>query len=378
MRRKHTRPFAAYGRILCAALALASLAIFAGCGSSGTSSSPAAVGTVKGTVVNTSGGAGIVGVTVTAAGQTFTTNAAGEFTLSSVTAGSSVVVSATKAHFLVASAVIAVTDGQTSEVNFTLRGFGRGLLDLDATVVQTVVDDPNANGLNGSVRLAANSVLDSAGNPVLTYNVEITTALPSDTFYTSFFPGQFMGLATGGATPVPIESFGFVDVTLFDTAGNPLRLDPTKPATITFPIDTCHDPLDATVPIWYLDKASGVWKQEGVAIRDTTVTPNVYKAFVTHLTVWNLDKWFEGGALEVTVKDAAGLTVTGATVTIESNATSGGVWEGRGVTDAAGKVTLAVPAGFLVVQAEKDGLTGGMGEVHGMTTVTVTIRQAGA
>jgi len=353
------------------ALAAMIAAVVAGCGSSGGgggTSGVASVGSIKGTLVD-SAGAPVGAATVTASGRTTTASNLGAFTLTSVPEGNGVVLEVAKDGYMRTRALVSVSANGTSEVKVTMIPTGN-TVNINATTAQAVADD-RADNLNATVQFQANSILNSAGAPVTSATVEITTAMPTDPSYADLFPGSFLGIGTGEATAGPIESFGFADVTLRDAAGNALRLDPAKPATINIPVAPTRDPGDATIPLWSLDPATGTWKQEGVATR-VAGTPVVYTAQVTHFTPYNLDKRFEGGPLEVTVvNDASGAAVPGARVTVQSFMTSG-EWQGRGVTGANGKVTITVPAGFIIVEATKDGLVGGL-EGHAASTITVRL-----
>ena len=202
----------------------------------------------------------------------------------------------------------------------------------------------------GSIKIPANAVVNAGGNAVGTAQVQMTTVRPSDTGYGSFFPGPFLGRRASDDTDSLLLSYGFVDVTLQDAAGDPLQLAPGQSAEITFPIDAGADPGDAAVPLWYYDAAQGIWIEEGSATRDGTA--GVYRGSVSHLTPWNIDFWAVPAWKRVTVLDEDSNPVVGAWVTV-APATGGGWWT-VDVTDTNGEVTQQVrPNDDIRVWAQK-------------------------
>lgn len=81
------------------------------------------VGAVAGTVLNTAGSR-LFGVTVTAVGQSVTTDSQGEFTLSGVPAGPRVVVQLTKSGFVDGTVITKVSRGLTASLDTTLKAVG--------------------------------------------------------------------------------------------------------------------------------------------------------------------------------------------------------------------------------------------------------------
>lgn len=202
----------------------------------------------------------------------------------------------------------------------------------------------------GGIRIPAGAVVDAAGSPVSTAQVQVTTARPTDTGYTSFFPGPFIGRQASDGTEGLLLSYGFVDVTLEDAAGNPLQLAQGQSAEMIFPIDPGIDPGSGTVPLWYYDAAQGVWVEEGAATRDAG--GGVYRGSVAHLTPWNIDFWAVPAFKRVTVLDGDGNPVVGAWVTVAP--ATGGAWWSVDVTDSNGQVTVPVrPNSGIRVWAQK-------------------------
>ncbi len=192
----------------------------------------------------------------------------------------------------------------------------------------------------GGIIIPADGVVDAAGNPVSTAQVQVTTALPSDPGYTSFFPGPFIGSRASDGEEGLLLSHGFVDVVLQDASGNSLQLAQGKPAEMIFPIDADPDsePSQDTVPLWYYDVAQGIWIEEGTVTRDAAA--GVYRGSVTHVTPWNVDYWQAPAFKRVTVIDLNGDPVVSAWVTVAP--ATGGAWWSVDVTDANGQTSVLV------------------------------------
>lgn len=324
---------------LCSLLIITLLSmLIAGCGG-GSSDNGQVTGKV--TAAN---GAAIANVTVTSPSGNTTSDASGVYTID-VPAGTSAVISFAKAPYLTTGIPVTVAKENLLKLDVKLVVAGSGISVTGLTSgVQTATDTntPRADGLNASVVLPTNSILDASNNPVNAATITITTNLPKDAAFLDAFPGSFFGTPIGGGANVSIQSFGFVDVTL----GTGLHLDAAVGATLIFPIDPGNDPGTATVPIWSIDPATGIWKEDGVANRDTTVNPNVYRAHVTHFSPYNLDKPFTGTTLNFKAVDQADPTKTLAGVTIVARATAGSdnpVWKTVVITDADGLATVIYP-----------------------------------
>jgi hypothetical protein len=138
---------------------------------------------------------------------------------------------------------------------------------------------------NATVDFPAGAIVDDSGNPVSDVTVQITNVSISDTGSVNTFPGLFVGNDAG--TIEPIESFGFMNVTLTDTAtGDELTLDPAKGATVRLPVDP--DPDVDTIPTYRLDESTGQWILSDYAYRITG--SNVFEFKVDTFSWWNLDQ----------------------------------------------------------------------------------------
>ena len=154
-----------------------------------------------------------------------------------------------------------------------------------ANSVAQIVTNTARTENNVSVNFPAGAIVDSAGNPVSNVTVQITNVCISDTGSVNTFPGLFIGNDNG--TINPIESFGFMNVNLTNTAtGAALTLDPTKGATVRLPVDP--DPEgEYTIPTYRLDESTGQWILSGTAYR--IQGSNIFEFPVTTFSWWNLD-----------------------------------------------------------------------------------------
>ena len=328
----------------------------AGCGGGGGGDTPATVA-LTGTVVDTNG-AGLANVAVRAAGATVQTNAAGQFTGLNVPANSVVAVEFTHDNFTTANRVVA-TGTTAATVTAVMAPLGVRQPAFDAAAGGTVTH-ARGDSRPGSVTFQPGSIRTAAGAAVATADVRVTCSLPGDPRYPDVFPGLFLGITAPGAAAVGLESFGILTVEMRDAAGAALQLDPTKPATIRIPVSATADTGEATIPLWSLNKATGVWTQEGVATRQMIDGVPTYVAEVTHFSTYNLDKPITSNQnIRVLVLNETGRAQPGAAVTVTLNQSGGGVWQGRGTTNSNGLVELqGTPGGSLSAEATFGSSTG--------------------
>jgi hypothetical protein len=92
-----------------------------------------------------------------------------------------------------------------------------------------------------------------------------------------------VGRDTTGAER-PLESFGFIDVTLGTASGAEVVLAPGITAELRMDSAVTATATEA-VPLWYFDITDAIWLEDGLATWDSTVVVGS----VTHFTVWNFD-----------------------------------------------------------------------------------------
>lgn len=287
-------------------------------------------GTITGTVSDQNG-AKLANVQVVADANAgalpAVTNEQGFFALIGVSAGAPVL-SFSLPGYTENMKAVAVVEGQNSQVSVGLSQVGLEQ-QVDAAQPTTV------EHRGGSVALPANGIVDANGQPVANAVVSVTTLVPGDPNFVEAFPGDFVGTDSNGTGP--LISLGVVDVTLRDSGGNELQLGAGQTATVEFPVPPApYDTGDLTVPLWYLDPATALWVQEGIATRDAG--DGVFRGTVSHFTPWNCD-YRPATAFKRIRLTFDGIPVVRATLRIDA-----GNWAAGGSTDARGEVLLNVPA----------------------------------
>ena len=314
-------------------------------------------------------GTPINGVTVTSSnGQTATTDVSGGFIFAAT--GGFQKITASKSGYFNNFKMITV-DGITN-VNITLlvesgTGSSVSLTGLTSGAVTGTGTGRASN--NAEVEFPVNAIVDGSNNPVASATMKIGNIVVSDTGAADVFPGYFLGDVSGSNDP--IESYGYINVSVEDGSGNPLSLNPAIGATVRIPVNP--DPVGTnSINAWRLNETTGIWEQAGTANR--VGATNVFEFTTTTFSWLNLDVPLTSTcSLTVTVyaskEGASPITnAKGADVTVNINQTQWGnrpsIWQGRGTTDANGQVTMDVPPGYLAVRGKR-GLTTFLGDSYG-------------
>ncbi len=279
-------------------------ALIAGCSGGGSSGGGTAVpaGTVTGQVASSVNNAPVAGATVSTAAGTTTSAADGSFTVAA-DAGNRTVVHVEATGFAEAFPIARVTAGQTTNLGVRLLPVG--------VVTQVTVangDTVTVLGSTASVTIPANGLVPKNGGAAAgTVNVALTPINPA--VDTKLMPGDFNGISAGGGSPVPIESFGALLIDIRDAAGARYTLAPGKIATIRIPLGTLSPTPPATIPLWFFDEATGLWKEEGTATLKGTALDQFYEGTVTHFSYWNADKVLDTVFISGCVRDTNGQPV---------------------------------------------------------------------
>ncbi len=247
---------------------------------------PSSGATVKTTVVGKildDLNAVVSGVTVKLGNHTTITNEKGYFVFVNVDVSKErIVVKATKAGYFDAIYAKRSQIGDANYMNFTMQQ------KTSATNIPGVSGGV-VNLFGGSkITFPSNAFIDANGNPY-TGIVKVTTRhiRPQHNNFESMIPGgDLLGINLAGQ-PQSLYSFGMLEAILTDNSGlNEIKLAPGKTAELKFPIETFQSSAAlATIPLWYLDEETGLWKEEG----DATKSGNFYIGNVAHFSVWNCD-----------------------------------------------------------------------------------------
>ena len=301
----------------------------------------------------------ISGVTVTSSnGQSGTTDISGGF-LFAATAGAQKVTASKTGYF---DNFKMITVGGTTNMNIVLQTQTgvQSSVPLTGLTGGTVTGTGTGRASNNAeVSFPANAIVDGSNNPVASATMKIGNILVSDTGSTDVFPGYFLGDVSGSNDP--IESYGYVNVSVEDGSGNPLSLNPSIGATVRLPVNP--DPVgENTIATWRLNETTGIWEQGTNATR--VGATNVFEFNVTSFSWWNIDKPIPVCCdLTVTVyADTLGTVfANGVDVTVNVTPTNWGsrptIWQGRGTTNSNGQVTMKVPPGILEVVGKRGSTT---------------------
>ncbi|WP_338616759.1 carboxypeptidase regulatory-like domain-containing protein [Pigmentiphaga sp. CHJ604] len=257
-------------------------------------------GKVKGKVINGQTGEAIQNARLSNGSASATSNAQGEFELAGVAPASRTVIRVNATGYgegLPTAAVVAnqTTDIATVELQpVDVTGGG------DAATAITVT----APNTPASVSLPANGLVRPDGSPA-TGPVSVALSAVNPALNVNAMPGQYLVATAGGGTGV-MESWGAINVTLQNTAGERLNLAPGKTATIRIPVATRSASNPATIPLFYFDEATGFWKQEGSATLAGSGADQYYEGTVSHFTYWNADQLMNTVYVNGCVADDAG------------------------------------------------------------------------
>lgn len=323
------------------------------------------IDSVSGRVVDSTG-TPIAGATITnSAGTTLaTTDALGIYSFSGVSGSQKIIATAT-GHF---STFFVPNISGAISLDFTLQTT-TGIQSTLSLTGLTTAGDVTATGTarssnNVEIVFPQNSVVNGAGTAVADAVLKVGNITVSDAGSVDVFPGYFLGDISGSNQP--IESYGYLNVSLETSGGDTLALDPAIGATVRLPLDP--DPVgENSIDTWKLNETTGVWTQTGTATR--VGSTNVFQFNVTTFSWYNIDKpltntctltvnaWDTGAAL-FNPEYPSGIPAAGVDINVNVDPTFSvwgrqSIWQGRCTTDITGKCTMTVPPGYLRVAGKK-------------------------
>jgi len=235
--------------------------------------------TIYGRVVDESGAA-VPGASVAAGTMTAVSDSRGLFIIKNATVpqGRAVVVGKKAGYFNAARASATASNGVT-HIDLSMMTDG-----TTGSVSATSGGTVNIPSTGASIAFPAGSFTDASGAAYTgTVSVAARYLDPKVETFFDYFAGDDIAKTASGKT-ASLTSAGVLRVELRGASGESLKLDASKPATLTFP-----KPIDPKAPIvmplWYFDESLGMWKEEGKA----TLANGIYTGTVSHFTDWNLD-----------------------------------------------------------------------------------------
>ena len=190
-----------------------------------------------------------------------------------------------------------------------------------------------------TISFPANAIVNAATNSAYTGNVNVAAKWidPVSDELNRIMPGDLRGLDSLGNAKL-LTTYGMAAVELTGGAGELLQITAGKKATLTIPLPAgIATSAPATIPLWYFDETTGLWKQEGMAVK----SGNNYVGQVGHFSYWNCDVPANYIRFNCTITNAKGVPVQNVLVKISvvGNPQSAG----RGYTDSAGYTGGAIP-----------------------------------
>jgi hypothetical protein len=210
--------------------------------------------------------------------------------------------------------------------------------------------------INGTrISFPASTIVKASDNSsyIGTVNVYAAYIDPTSGDILDRVPGSFMANDKEGKRVI-LSSYGMMAVELESTTGEKLQIKSGSTATLTSPIPaTAQSSAPATIPLWYVDEATGLWKEEGTA----TKKGNTYVGTVKHFTYWNCDIPVQTVNLSGTFKTANGQPLVNASIVIRP--TAGNYYgSAHGYTDSLGQFNGPVPANMKLELQVQDGCGG--------------------
>ena len=146
----------------------------------------------------------------------------------------------------------------------------------------------NVSLSNGTtISLPANGVKSTSTGASYTGAISVYSHYidPTAADIAGIMPGDLRGLRTNGDLNV-LDSYGMLEVELTGASGELLQIADGKKATLTMAIpSSLTATAPATIPLWYFDETTGLWKEEGTANK----VGNQYVGEVSHFSTWNCD-----------------------------------------------------------------------------------------
>jgi hypothetical protein len=190
---------------------------------------------------------------------------------------------------------------------------------------------------NATITFPANAFSNADGSAYSgTISVKAAYLDPTNPKINEQMPGDLRGLRTNGDLR-GLRSFGMMNVELETAGGQKLKLKNGVTAQLSFPIPSSMSSVaGASIPLWYFDETSGLWKEEGVALK----SGNRYTGNVSHFTFWNVDDPFQYVRLEMRIVSPSEQPIPGARVELTSLVDSSTTYD---YTDLTGFVDGYVP-----------------------------------
>ncbi len=271
------------------------------------------------------------GVTVTAYSKTTTTNQYGVFVLENVMVNKErCIVQFSKPGFFNRTHAFIATINSVNYVRIVLMS------NAETHTLQASAGGTITLANNASVQFAPNSFVTTSGSSYSgTVRLTVKHLSPDAPNFGFMIPGGDLAGRNLTNEDVSLYTYGMIGVELRGNTYETLQLASGTTAGLTMPIAASQlSAAPATIPLWYFDETTSLWKEEGTA----TKVGNNYVGTVTHFSWWNCDYQGPRSTVKGKVVDCANFPVPNIVVTIDGN------W--NTTTNQNGEFTNWVPSGY--------------------------------
>jgi len=297
-----------------------------------TDNSQAVTATIFGRII-AEDGTPMKDVAVQVGTHTFVTDSTGIFYFSKISSSqNATLISATKINYFTGYRTLKITPNKDHYTRIMLIE-KTNAVQFDATTGATV----NVNG-GGTITFPSNAIAyKNDGTPysgiVTVYSKWLD---PTANNLPQLMPGDLRGVDSSNTEKI-LQTFGMIEVELFDNANQPLQIATTKTAQLSFPIPSAISMnAPSVIPLWFFDTTTGLWKEEGSASKQG----NNYVGDVKHFSFWNCDMPGNFVNLELTLTDNTGRPLVNTKIKITNPATGAFSY---GSTNSSGFVSGLVP-----------------------------------
>ncbi|MAM85968.1 MAG: hypothetical protein CME36_01500 [unclassified Hahellaceae] len=157
------------------------------------------------------------------------------------------------------------------------------------------------------LNVPAASLIDAAGNSFEgAYSVGYTLIDPSSD--PALMPGSFEAIDPATGTVSQIESFGAIEISITNSAGEALNFAGASAPVLSIPLASTIDPTTApaSVPLFFFDTTLGYWVDRGVAQLTQLGESWAYQGTINQTGIWNADIQFDAVTLSGCVANADG------------------------------------------------------------------------
>lgn len=273
------------------------------------------------------------GVMITVANQTTTTNPSGYFKLDHVTLDQNAsVVTAEKAGYFKAFRTFCATSATNQVVIRLTKKMAAGRIDANSGGTVALSNGSKISFKTNSVVIASSGIPYSGDIHVFAAYIDPTSENIGENF-----PGSVLADDNKGKRVV-LSSYGMLAVELESTSGEKLQIAPGQSAMISSTIpSSLLSTAPVTIPLWYINEQTGIWKEEGLAVK----SGSSYVGEVKHFSWWNCDVPNSAVMFTTKIRSADGLPLTNACVRARSLGNfnvNGYTW-----TDSLGQVRSPMP-----------------------------------